>query len=430
MGSMISTVSLPIFGIIVIALLLDVKFKEVSHRKLLEALLFFVVITILSIFIYVTWGRSVYRVCYPFIIQAPSYILFRILSPYKGVKLLFVLLTAITTASIPVNISVAISTFCRIALHTNSIIFVISCIITLVIIYLFFKPDFNYVLKYGKSKDFYKLCVIPALYYFYSIYTSGYNFIQSVNPDGYFMRRIPDIIVFISYILVVSIFHSTREKQILKNEQFMMISHLETAEQQIAELRNAQEQARIYRHDLRHHFSLIKNLAEKGDIKKIKEYLIQSQNIVDNFTPTRFCANETINLIVSNFSTRAEKSDVSLLVDIDLPPIVPISDIELCALLSNALDNAITAVSEIEDPCLRNIKIICKLHRTKILIFIQNPYKGQVLIENGIPQSSREGHGFGVKSISIISQNHNGYCSFSTNDGLFTLKVVLPLDIG
>lgn len=49
-------------------------------------------------------------------------------------------------------------------------------------------------------------------------------------------------------------------------------------------------------------------------------------------------------------------------------------------------------------------------------------------MENGLPQSSREGHGFGVKSIKMIAEKYRGYCSFNAQDGIFTLKTVLPIN--
>ncbi|HHV65442.1 MAG TPA: ATP-binding protein [Peptococcaceae bacterium] len=42
-------------------------------------------------------------------------------------------------------------------------------------------------------------------------------------------------------------------------------------------------------------------------------------------------------------------------------------------------------------------------------------------------QSSRDDHGFGVKSIAMIVEKYNGYYSFEAEDEIVTLRIVLPL---
>ena len=48
-------------------------------------------------------------------------------------------------------------------------------------------------------------------------------------------------------------------------------------------------------------------------------------------------------------------------------------------------------------------------------------------MKDGLPQTSKPGHGFGVKSIRMIAEKHGGYSSFEIKDGLFYMKVALPL---
>ena len=57
----------------------------------------------------------------------------------------------------------------------------------------------------------------------------------------------------------------------------------------------------------------------------------------------------------------------------------------------------------------------------------QNPYAGQVTIRNGLPVSTQDGHGYGCHSIQAIAQRNGGLCSFTAENSLFTLRVVLPL---
>ena len=209
----------------------------------------------------------------------------------------------------------------------------------------------------------------------------------------------------------------------------LLTSQLEYAKHQINTLYRTQQQNAIYRHDLRHHLSLLGGLVEKGDMDKIKDYLAQVQSNLDTITPIRFCKNETVNLILSSFKSKSEKAGVTLLVEANLPQELPISDTELCAVFSNGFENALAAVSQVEDTALRTVRVSCTTNRDKLLILIQNAYNGKVEMENGIPISSQEGHGFGCRSIAAIAEKRRGFSTFKAEDGIFTLRVVIPMNI-
>lgn len=146
------------------------------------------------------------RICYIFLVQLPLFLLFCIVSPYRGVKLMFVALTTITMAALPVNINLAVSTLIIKSQPVTNIILILSCVMLLILIYFFMKPDFNYILQYEETKEFWKFCIIPVLYYVYCFGITGYNFTKDFAVQGFFIRRLPDVIVFVAYMMLVNIF--------------------------------------------------------------------------------------------------------------------------------------------------------------------------------------------------------------------------------
>jgi hypothetical protein len=44
-----------------------------------------------------------------------------------------------------------------------------------------------------------------------------------------------------------------------------------------------------------------------------------------------------------------------------------------------------------------------------------------------LPQSHFENHGYGTRSIVSIAEGHGGQAIFNAEDGVFTLKIMLPL---
>jgi hypothetical protein len=201
---------------------------------------------------------------------------------------------------------------------------------------------------------------------------------------------------------------------------------MERAKNEIIALQQVQQQTSIYRHDMRHHLSLLNSYLEAGDTAKAGEYIKQTQTDIDKIVPVRYCENNAVNLILSYFAMKAKQQSVELSAEVNIPAALPLSDTELCALLSNGLDNAVSAAAQTDGDGQRTVRINCQSHKENLLIYINNPYRGTVVMREGLPESSRPHHGFGAKSIRMITENHNGYCAFEAKEGLFTLKVVIP----
>ena len=147
---------------------------------------------------------------------------------------------------------------------------------------------------------------------------------------------------------------------------------------------------------------------------------------LEAITPERFCENELVNLLCSSFSAKARRMGIPLTLEAVLPASVSISDTELCALLSNGLENALNAVGELKENR-RWVEFFCGVRAGKLLIEIKNPYSGQIVFQNGLPTSDRPGHGHGCRSIQTIAQTHRGLYEFKAENGVFTLRVALPI---
>ena len=61
----------------------------------------------------------------------------------------------------------------------------------------------------------------------------------------------------------------------------------------------------------------------------------------------------------------------------------------------------------------------------KLLISLKNTFAEKPVLIDGIPHSSKEGHGFGTQSIRYVTEKLNGNCQFSVKDGWFIFRIVL-----
>ncbi len=269
---------------------------------------------------------------------------------------------------------------------------------------------------------------VPLLYYLFDYSTSFYtDLLYSGSP--LVVQFTPSMICTFYLVFVLLYYNESQNQAKAKRERDILASQLQQAQLELDTMRQMQNNTVIYRHDMRHHLSLIDRFAVEGNLQKINEYLALTEADIDALTPVHYCENETVNLILSNFETRAKKEHVVLQTDVILPEELAMNDTELCALLSNALENAITAAAQVEDEKLRKVYIRAAINNGRLIISTKNAYVGTIDIEGELSKSKTKevGHGFGIKSMISIVERHGGIYSFETEGGVFILQLLLPL---
>ncbi len=264
---------------------------------------------------------------------------------------------------------------------------------------------------------------MPAFYYIFDFTTTVYTDLM-YSGTRVAVQSMPFVTSALYFMFVLYYYAETQKQASVQRERDMLDTQFRQAQTEFASLRQMYQNAAAYRHDMRHHFALLQSLASKGCLDEIKDYLRTAQSDMDAITPTRFCQNETVNLILSAFAAKAKQSGVILTVDAKLPDSLTFSDTELCSLLSNALENAIHACENIVDSSKRNIKLRIYSKNNKLCIDIRNTYHIEPIFHRGLPVSKELGHGFGTKSIAHIVKKHGGIYQFSVADGWFIFQAV------
>ncbi|MDD4402345.1 MAG: GHKL domain-containing protein [Desulfitobacteriaceae bacterium] len=417
-----------LFGISAQMLLLDIRIKNLKGAQRIFFGVGNLLVLLVNMALSLVLPVDQYMKFYVLVVHVPIFFIFWLTTKITAVKVIFALFTAVFLIY-PANVVLTIVS--QTAKWLYPVGFYISytavCAVILLVIYSFFKTNFNYLIKNYSGLSFIKLCLLPLAYYIANYWLGLYNFAAVISTGVFLLRILIFIITLIAYFLILDIAKSTREKEALQGEKMALSFLLGSAEHQLSALQATQEQAAVYRHDMRHHLALIGGYLADGDIEKAEKYVRLAQADIEEITPNRYCENNTVNLILSSFAGKAKASGVNIVVDANLPSSLDFPETELCALLSNGLENAIAAAAQVADEQFRKTRISCQTHKENLLILIENSCAGEVTMENGLPQSNREGHGFGVKSMTMIAEKHNGYCSFEAKDGIFTLKIVLPL---
>lgn len=193
-----------------------------------------------------------------------------------------------------------------------------------------------------------------------------------------------------------------------------------------AVLAECRKRASTYRHDLRHHMQFLAGCIENGRTEQALGYIRSVCSEIEAGKVTVYCENEAANLIFSAFADRAAKAGVQFTVQAGISQALPVSESDLCVLLSNALENALHAAVRCREAG-QGAFIETTGHEKgkKLFLQITNSCLPDVQFREGVPVTDRTGHGLGVRSICAISERYGGLTSFAAKDGQFTLRVML-----
>lgn len=280
----------------------------------------------------------------------------------------------------------------------------------------------NDLLEYSKTSCL-AFSAVPLVYYVWcyaaGIYTDWIvrnTYEAMIAVSGMFTS------LFVVFAAVYSLEVKSRSETLASQQQTEM--QLEQAGKELESLRRLQKLTAEYRHDTRHRLRVLSALAEEENIVGIKEIIADASNDLDAVSPTRFSANETVNIVLSFYAEECERDDIELNVRAEVPHDLPLSATEICALIGNALENAVNACRGVPKA---RIDAELLVHRDKLLFSVENTSQKMVVIIDGVPRSKNEGHGFGCPSIKAIAQKHRGQAVFDAGEGTFSLKVVIPL---
>jgi len=380
---------------------------------------FTVILFILQVICLQIWGLEMAEKMYPLISHLPVVIFIVVYLKQSWIISLTSMFVSFLCCQLPRWIGTVVgSAFHSIYMNHVAYIFV-ACIM-----YFFLRKYALKSIQHMLERSV-KSCILfgamPAFYYIFlygaTIYT---DFMYSGSRVA--VQFFP-FVTSIFYIMFVLLYYAETQKQAsLQRERDLLDTQFQLAQTEFASMRKMQQNSASYRHDMRHHFTLLQSLASEERIEGIKEYLQTAQSDIDAITPIRFCENETVNLILSAFATKAKQSEILLTVDAKLPDSLTFSETEICSLLSNALENAIHACENITNSNERYIKLRVYSKNNKLCIDIRNSYQTEPIFHQGLPVSKEHGHGFGTKSMAHIVEKHGGVCQFLAKDGWFMFQ--------
>ena len=137
----------------------------------------------------------------------------------------------------------------------------------------------------------------------------------------------------------------------------------------------------------------------------------------------RYCGNDTLNYVLSDYAAQCREKGIRFHTAIELGELT-VDEMLLSTIVVNALDNALNAQEKLPSDKKR-IRLMLKNSGGKTLLCVKNSFSEKPVFQNGIPVTSRKGHGNGVISIQYATEKLGGNCRFYLDEDSFVLQVVV-----
>jgi len=206
------------------------------------------------------------------------------------------------------------------------------------------------------------------------------------------------------------------------------------------------EERRKMTHDFRQQIYTISSFVEQlQNTPESATHLEELQNYLSTLTTHTakhsnmiagsFSPNTAIDVLLQYYYFCAKSQDIHMDIRFCLPQQPLLSDVELCTVLGNLLENAIDACNRMPvNPSDSEKYITISSHETdgQWFILLENIYDGIVLQKNNRFLSRKNTHskrfGIGLESVKDIIERHNGCLDIYPKKNVFRVGITLPLN--
>ena len=203
------------------------------------------------------------------------------------------------------------------------------------------------------------------------------------------------------------------------NQQLMMQSlQYDTLQQKINE-------ARMAKHDVRQHISIMNGYLQKKEYDKLQTYLNQYQSTIPDTTMV-YCENEAINMLLVYMAEVCKKNDIIFTCHTIIPKNIDILENDLSVILGNLLESAIDATKKENH---KDIILKVKVDANQLVITIDNTFTGLLKKDkNGDFLTTKpKGTGLGLLSVKNTVQKYNGILSLKQENDWFKISILMVL---
>lgn len=214
--------------------------------------------------------------------------------------------------------------------------------------------------------------------------------------------------ILFSYKKLLQSFRLSTELSLLEQEEHSLSRYVEEA-------KTHYEKTASFRHDIRNHILVVKKLIQNQKTEEAFKYIRDMDEIAEGLSFPCSTNNPVVDILIGKKMGIAKSMGVDVFCSLILPYPSNLRDIDVCIILSNALDNALSACKDMEAGAEKFIRISGRMQGDFVYMEIENSFQGNGLFEKGT----------GLSNVKAVTEKYNGAMSIKTQGQVFHLHVLL-----
>lgn len=205
----------------------------------------------------------------------------------------------------------------------------------------------------------------------------------------------------------------------------------------MTELRQTQSLAakneifRTMRHDLQNHLLAMDALAQKDENERLRAYIADLRRTAQVSSVRAYCGHPVIDGLFESKALRMQESGIEARWQtMPAPAQFGLTDLELCCIIGNALDNAIESCERMPEGEKRSVSVSLDISGRGFFFRVVNSCKDAPAVLKTMRTKSRKrsaGAGIGLNSMQRVVDAHGGEMLHSANaPDSITLSIYIP----
>lgn len=216
--------------------------------------------------------------------------------------------------------------------------------------------------------------------------------------------------ILFSYKKLQQNFRLSTEISLLEQEEHSLNQYVEEA-------KTRYDETKSFRHDIRNHIAVVKNLLQSGKLEEAVSYMEDMDDMAEKMSFPCSTNNPVVDILVGNKLGIAKSMGIDVDCSLLLPYPCSLKDIDICIILSNALDNAVQAVKRLDAGMEKYIHVSGRIQGDFLMMEIENSFHGKGAFKKGT----------GLSNVKKVAEKYGGAMSIETQENKFVLHVLLIL---
>ena len=214
--------------------------------------------------------------------------------------------------------------------------------------------------------------------------------------------------ILFSYKKLQQNFRLSTELSLLEQEEHSLNQYVEEA-------KTRYDNTTSFRHDIRNHIAVVKNLLQRGKLSEAVSYIEDLDDMAEKMSFPCSTNNPVVDILLGNKLGIAKSMGIDVDCSLLLPYPCGLRDIDICIVLSNALDNAIGACKNMDAGTERYIHVSGRIQGDFLMLEVKNSFHGNGTFKNGT----------GLSNIKTVAEKYGGAMHIEVQENIFVLHVLL-----